>query len=231
MGDGMSDDSSICNTPKCGNVTQGSYSHCWRCRDNERIREEARVARATAAARSVTSQVIQNAVNGLEGGGPVSNVAKKDQAKKPQASVMLVFPGPDGRRYRIVSLVGEPHPTRPSLQYVLDEEREDTVGAKFWHATTSWTPSSDVKLTDILMSAIRYLMNPHALMANDAEIDGRVDDAATIMAQCNFSGCRLHADHLQDHKDAAGSTIMCPRGCGQPAGHAGEWCFEGRTTR
>jgi hypothetical protein len=104
-----------------------------------------------------------------------------NSTKKSQASVMLVFPGPDRRRYRIVSFVGG-EPNRVE-KYVLDEEREDTVGDKFWNPTTTWAPSSDVKLADVLMSAIQHLMNPNALIANDAELERRSADAATIMSQ------------------------------------------------
>ena len=124
--------------------------------------------------------IIQSVAGGqaplINGGSSMSN-----NAKKSQASVMLVFPGPDGRRYRIVSFVGG-DPSRVE-KYVLDEEREDTVGDKFWQPTTTWVLSSDLKLQDILMSAILYLMNPNALIANDAELEGRKADAATITAQ------------------------------------------------
>jgi hypothetical protein len=92
-----------------------------------------------------------------------------------------VFPGQDGRRYRIVSFVAEE--PRRVLAYVLDEEREDTVGDKYWQKTTTWTSSADEKLVDVLMAAIVHLMNPPALIANDAELEGKRADAATIMAQ------------------------------------------------
>jgi hypothetical protein len=104
-----------------------------------------------------------------------------NNAKKSQASVMLVFTGPDRRRYRIVSFVGG-EPSRVE-KYVIDEEREDTVGDKFWHPIYSWEPRKADKLTDLLVTAILYLMNPNALMINDAELEGRKADAATIAAQ------------------------------------------------
>jgi hypothetical protein len=155
---------------------------CWNCLEVDRQRVDGRSAttQQTLQDPAFVQRAIQSVAGGqaplINGGSSMSN-----NAKKSQASVMLVFPGPDGRRYRIVSFVGG-DPSRVE-KYVLDEEREDTVGDKFWQPTTTWVLSSDLKLQDILMSAILYLMNPNALIANDAELEGRKADAATITAQ------------------------------------------------
>jgi hypothetical protein len=238
MGDGMSDASSICATSGCGNVTRGSHTRCWSCRELAQAQEQARIAAKTQAATEILRQLTQNAAP--NGDSPMSN-----KTKKPQASAMLVFPGPDGRRYRIVSFVGVGGDPIRVEKYVLDEEREDTVGDKFWYPTTAWEPSrSDVKLADVLMAAIQHLMNPNALMANDAELEGRKADAATIMSQptptklqATCRDCGFQFTHTGTLKDVMTSCPHCNRQqvpnftadapqcdwsrCRRPRGHVG----------
>ena len=154
-------------------------------------------------------------------------MSSEAKAKKTQPRVMLVFPGIDGKRYRIVSFNEE----GTTKKYVIDEEREDTVGDKFWHPTgTWWLNPGDPKVFDLLMSAILHLMNPNALMANDAALEGREADAAKIMNQqapvdskktcpltCTALGCRLPLGHADEHE-----TAYCT--CGELA-HFGK-CHE-----
>jgi hypothetical protein len=131
MGDGMSDSSSICATDKCGNVTRGGYAHCLSCR---RAAQAQALAAKTQAATEILRQLTQNSTH--NGDSSMTN-----NTKKSQASVMLVFPGPDERRYRIVSFVGEV--PRHVLKYVLDEEREDNGHSGRYSQVSRWVKNED----------------------------------------------------------------------------------------
>jgi hypothetical protein len=90
-----------------------------------------------------------------------------------KASVLLTWTHSDRNKYRLVS--------QDKYQYIVDRLGEDSVGDPVWVKITNFKYSSNTDLISLLTSAVFYLLNPNAIIANDAELEGDPGSAEKIL--------------------------------------------------
>jgi hypothetical protein len=91
-----------------------------------------------------------------------------------KAQVILVWTF-NNYKFRLVYKHGD--------QYVIDIQMTDSIGDMYWKEHTAVIFKKDLSTSNLLMSAVMHLLNPNALIANDAELEGRPADAAEINKQ------------------------------------------------